>query len=466
MRDARRIHGARRMHGTDRDAPHRHATFRHAPRRHGLHLVAALLGAALLAWWPSPQAAAQVDRSEQQRLQAAIDDGQRLLESRQAEIESITRELGVLDASLREQLAERDRVAGRIRELQAQQAALMDDVRRLEGERDEALARIAVLEGDLALMEERVRGLLVNLHRSRTGASAGVLARAESFHDLRVKQFYVGLLAQQDVAVVRDLDALLQSIDAERRTLEERIAELGRRRDELAATVLELEGTQVQLATLIAELESTQAGRRAQQRALLQEQQALEAELQRLDQALLQEIARLEAEERRLRQQAQDFVDDRARAAALTAEADRARARIDNLTAPTPAPAAGYVSPLDDAVVTSRFGDGNNSFVSLRASSEGAAVRAVRGGVIISVASGGVNVGHMVAVRHDDTITTVYTNLQPPVVEVGDLVDGGQVVGYLGGSTFVPPDVLRFYVRSTNAAGMAVFVDPAPVLGL
>ncbi len=428
--------------------------------------LVALALAALLAVTLAPHVSAQVDRSEQLRLQDAIDEGQRLLESRRAEIEAITRELGALDASLREQVAERDRVANRILELQRQRDELTAEVARLEGERDAALERIAALEADLALMEERVRGLLVNLHRSRSGRVAGVLARAESFHDLRVTQYYVGLLAQHDVAVVRDLDTLLQSIEVERSELEARIAELAARRDELAATVVQLEGTQVQLATLIAELESTQAGQRAQQRALLQGQEALEQELQRLDQALLQEIARLEAEERRLRQQAQEFVDDRARAASLSAQADQARARIDNLTSPTPAPAAGYVSPLDDAVVTSRFGEGNNSFVSLRASAAGAAARSVRGGVVISVASGGVNVGYMVAVRHDETITTVYTNLQPPVVEVGDRVSSGQVVGYLGGSTFVPPDVLRFYVRSTNAAGTAVFVDPASVLGI
>ena len=430
--------------------------------RAGLSIVLA----ALLTLAPTPGAWAQVDRSEQLRLQRAIDDGQQLFASRRAEIESITRELGELDASLREQLAERDRVANRIGDLQRQRDELAGQVERLQAERDAALARIAALEDDLALMEERVRGLLVNLHRSRSGVAAGVLARAESFHDLRVKQYYVGLLAQQDVAVVRDLDALLRSIEVERAELESRIAELAARRDELATTVTQLEGTQVQLATLIAELESTQAGRAAQQRALLQQQDALEAELQQLDQALVQEVARLEAEERRLRQQAQEFVDDRARAEALSAQADAARARIDNLTAPTPSPAAGYVSPLDDAVVTSRFGEGNNSFVSLRASSEGAAVRSVRGGVVISVASGGVNVGYMVAVRHDPTVTTVYTNLQPPVVAVGDAVAGGQVVGYLGGSTFVPPNVLRFYVRNTNAAGTAVFVDPGPVLGL
>jgi septal ring factor EnvC (AmiA/AmiB activator) len=458
------------------DGP-RAASSRGRARRRGVRLgrrvrtrwrprLAALALAALVALAPLAVVGAQVDRSEQQRLQSAIDAGQRLLTSRRAEIAAITRELGELDARLTEQIAERDRVANRITELRGQRDALARDVQRLQGERDAALVRIAGLEADLALMEERVRGLLIGLHRSRTGRVAGVLARAESFHDLRVKQHYVGLLAQQDVAVVRDLDTLLQSIAAERLELEARIAELAARRDELATTVTQLEGTQVQLATLIAELQSTQAGRAAQQRSLLQEQEALAAELQRLDQALAREVARLEAEERRLRQEAQAFVADRARAEALRAEADQARARIDNLTAPSPAPAAGYVSPLDDAVVTSRFGEGNNSFVSLRASSDGAAVRAVRGGVVISVASGGVNVGHMVAVRHDATLTTVYTNLQPPVVAVGDAVSGGQVVGYLGGSSFVPPDVLRFYVRSTNPAGTAVFVDPGPVLGL
>jgi murein DD-endopeptidase MepM/ murein hydrolase activator NlpD len=181
---------------------------------------------------------------------------------------------------------------------------------------------------------------------------------------------------------------------------------------------------------------------------------------------LAQEIARLEAEERRLRQQAQSFVDDRARQASLQAQADATRARIDNLTAPVPSPAQGYVAPLDDSVVIGRFGEGNNSFVSLRAAVEGAAVRSVRAGVVISVAPIGANDGFLVAVRHDATTTTVYTNLRPPVVVTGDAVERGAVLGYLGGGTLIPPDVLRFYVRRTDGAGNAVFVDPGPVLGI
>jgi murein DD-endopeptidase MepM/ murein hydrolase activator NlpD len=172
------------------------------------------------------------------------------------------------------------------------------------------------------------------------------------------------------------------------------------------------------------------------------------------------------AEERRLRQQAETFVNDRSRQATLTAEADATRARIDNLTAPSPAPAAGYVSPLDQSVLVTRFGEGNNSFVSLRASTAGAAVRAVQAGVVISVAPIGANDGYLVAVRHNPTTTTVYTNLRPPVVATGDAVNAGTVLGYLGGGTLIPPDVLRFYVRRSDAGGNAVFVDPGPVLGL
>lgn len=210
------------------------------------------------------------------------------------------------------------------------------------------------------------------------------------------------------------------------------IAELEARREALAANALELDDARVRLESLIAELRATEAGQRAQQRSLLEAQEALASQLDALDRALAQEIARLEAEERRLRQQAQTFVDDRERQAELEAQADATRARIDNLTAPAPSPAAGYVSPLDTSVVLSRFGDGNSSFVSLRADAEGAAVRSVRAGVVFTVAPIGANDGYLVAVRHDATTTTVYTNLRPPVVVTGDAVDAGTVLGYLG----------------------------------
>lgn len=428
------------------------------------HWAVGLVALLTLAW--APLAVAQVDRGEQQRLEAEIAAGQRNLEARRAEIDAITRELGTTEASLRARVDERDRVSRQLRELELQRDDLQAGIATLRGEVAETEARVTSLEADLAQIQGRVQGLLLNLHRQRAAGYGTSLARADSFHDLAVQRHYVGLMAAQDVALVTELDAVLTELGDARRRLDEQIADLEARGRALAANAAELQDARIRLDSLITELRATEAGQRAQQRALLEAQEALARQLDGLERALANEIARLEAEERRLRQQAQTFVDDRARQAELQAQADATRARIDNLTAPVPAPSGGYVAPLDRSVLVSRFGEGNNSFVSLRAADEGAAVRVVRGGVVISVAPIGANDGYLVAVRHDASTTTVYTGLRPPVVAVGDAVAGGAVLGYLGGGTLIPPDVLRFYVRRTDAAGNAVFVDPAPVLGL
>jgi septal ring factor EnvC (AmiA/AmiB activator) len=429
-------------------------------------LVRLLIALVLTLGATAPLALGQIDRSAQARLESEIGEGQRLLAARQAEIAAITRELGTTETTLRGRIAERDRVSDQLSELRLQREELRSGVVALQREVAATEARVAELDADLERMKSRVQGLLLNLHRQRAAGYGTSLARADSFHDLAVRQQFVSLLAAQDVAVVNDLDAIITELGRARQQLAEQIGALEARERQLAANAVELEGARVRLDTLIAELRSSEAGQRAQQRALLEAQEALAAQLGQLDRALAQEIARLEAEERRLRQQAQSFLEDRNRQAELEAQADATRARIDNLTAPAPAPVAGYVAPLDDSVVIGRFGEGNNSFVSLRATREGAAVRAVRGGVIISVAPIGANDGYLVAVRHDATTTTVYTNLRPPVVATGDAVDPGTVLGYLGGGTLIPPDVLRFYVRRTDAGGNAVFVDPGPVLGL
>ncbi len=425
-------------------------------------LVAVALAAVLLI---VNGAMAQVDPSERLRIEAEIGAGQRLLEARRAEIAEITGDLGAIDASLRARIAERDRASADLAELQRQRADLQAGLATLRADVAATEERVAALEVDLESVKGRVQGLLLNLHRQRAAGYGTALARAESFHDLAVQQRFLGLMAEQDVAVVTELDAVITELEAARVRLETQIAELEARERQLAQNAVELEGTRTRLDTLIAELRATEAGRQAEQRSLLEAQNALAAQLDRLDRALAEEVARLVAEERQLRQQAQSFLDDRARANELEAQADATRARIDNLTNPVPAPAAGYVAPLDSSTLLTRFGEANSSFVRLRANAEGAAVRVVRGGVVVSVTPIGANDGYLVAVQHDPSMTTVYTNLRPPVVEVGDSVQAGTVLGYLGGGSLIPPDVLHFYVRRTSD-GNSVFVDPAPVLGL
>lgn len=426
-----------------------------------LALLLASLAAALLTL-----ASAQVDRSEQARLEAEISAGRSQLEARRAEIAAITAELGATESVLRGRINERDALSRQLRDLEVQRNDLQRGIATLERDIARTEARVAELDADLESLKERVQGLLVNLHRQRTAGFSTPLAGAETFHDLAVQSFFVNLIAAQDVALVQELDVLLRELEAERARLQRQVSELEASVAALARNAAEVNDARIRLDAIIVELRATEAGQRAQQRSLLEAQEALEAQLGSLDRALAQEIARLQAEERRLREEAARAAANRERQQELETQADAARARIDNLTGPAPRPASGFVAPLDSSVVVSRFGERNNSFVALRAAQEGAAVRSVQGGVVISVAPIGANDGYLVAVRHDASTTSVYTNLQPPVVATGDAVNAGSILGYLGGGTLIPPDVLRFYIRRTDTAGNAVFVDPANVLGL
>ena len=52
------------------------------------------------------------------------------------------------------------------------------------------------------MLKVRIQALLVNLHRQRANRFGQVLARANSFHELQVRNYYLSLLAEQDVEVV------------------------------------------------------------------------------------------------------------------------------------------------------------------------------------------------------------------------------------------------------------------------
>lgn len=434
---------------------------RSAIRRAGRVALMLVLTAAVL----GPVAHAQLDTSVRDQLESQASEYERLLQERRAEIARIDDALGELAQQLEARIAERDRVSTQLANLTAEERALQARIAQLASERADTEARIEQEEADLARLRARIRALLVNLHRQRSGRGVNALAGAESLHDLRVKNMYLTLLSRQDVALVEEVDAQLASLRTLRERLAGQLAEASAAQDELNATRVSLETARAELQSIIAELNATREGQQAQQAAQLEAQSRLEAELADTEARLQQEIRRLEAEERRLREQAEAFVGDRERQQQLEAEADRTRERIRALTSPSSPNESGFVGPLDGGRLLSRYGDGNNSFVSLQAAQAGAAVYAVQGGVVIAAQSIGANDGFMVAVRHDDELTTVYTNLRNPPVQVGDTVPRGGVIGYLGGGTIPPPDVLRLYAR-LRSGGREAFVDPLPLLGL
>ncbi len=404
-----------------------------------------------------------VDDSQKRALEQDIGRYNELLESRNDEIDSIEAALGSTAAELTAQIAERDRVNEELRDLRSQQGQLEEDVGQLEVRRDETESRIEVLTGQLDELKGRIRGLLNNLYRQRAAGFASGLARSRSFHELQVHNYYLALLSRQDVEVVTELDRLLGDLKAAQQELANQLAALQQKQIELASNAAQQETKRAQLETLIANLEATRNGQLAQKQSLLEEQNKLEASLTGLRGQLEAEIDRLRQAEAKARSEAEQYAQDREQQLAFQQQADAAQARLDTLTTPE-ALATGFVMPLEQGRVVSRFGEGNNSYIAIEATVANAAVRAVQAGTVVAISYLGANFGYMVAVQHGNGLTTVYTNLREPVVKLFDPVAGGEVLGYLGGGT-LSSRLLPFYARTEASTGRAVFVDPAPLLG-
>lgn len=418
----------------------------------------------LIALFSLAGAQAQLDSPERRQLERDLERYEELLTERTAELGRIEALLGETAANMRARIRERDLVSEELAAKRREREELLGQIEALGAQVRAAEERILQQEARLAELKVRVQELLVSVYKQRGRRSAAGLAGSASFHELRVRNHYLGLLARQDADVITELDRAIVELEGERARLNAHLAELEAAEVELAAAEAELQRSVARLAAIIDELNATQAGQAAQQEALIAEQTQIERSLGDVTAQLEREIARLREEERRAREAAAAYAQDRARQLELERQADEARARADALAAPAPPIETGYSRPFDGASLISRYGERNNSYIGIRAPVANAAVRAVQSGRVAAVTYLGANLGYMVAVQHSDGLMTIYVNLRQPLVELGHLVSQSEILGYLGGGTLTRNDVLQFYAQRTAASGNA-FIDPAPLLG-
>ncbi len=411
-------------------------------------------------------AAAQgnLDSPERQALERDLQRHQQLLEERANELRRIEQALGDTAATLNQRIRERDSVSEQLAQRRREREQLVSQINTLEAEREDTEERIALLEGRIGELKVRVQDLLVSLYMQRGRRTAAGLAGTETFHEMRVRNHYLGLLSEQDADVLRELDSVLTSLGVEREQLAQQLAQLNTAEADLARAEEELQSTQARLAQVIDDLNATQAGQLIQQQALMEEQSRTEQEIGNVTQQLEREIARLREVERQAREEAERYANDRDRQLRAQQEADRARAQADALAAPLPATATGFIRPFEEARLISRYMEGNNSYIGIVAPVENAAVRAVQAGRVSAIQWMGANLGYMLVLQHDGELMTIYLNLRQPLVEQYEVVAQGAIIGYLGGGTLTRADVLQFYAQR-SVSGQSTFIDPAPLLG-
>lgn len=423
-----------------------------------------LVGILLFSFLPSFLALAFTQETSEQlkNIEQYIQNSQAKLLEYQQQINAIESELGSMAGAFDEQIAQRDAINADIQELRRKNDLLRVQIAENKAQLAATEAQFTELRTTIEQLRVRVQKLLISLYKDRTNRYARVLAKADTFQELRVKNYFLSILSTQDIQIINDLNKAvlelntLQEQQAQQiEMIDTQIKEHERGEAILASKRREVEG-------IIAELDSTREGRLATQRAIFREAVNLEEAITGLERDREAEIQRLKAEAEEKRRHAAKAATQIERDR-FNQEATDADSRASNLAAPPPNLNPNYVSPLDSLTVEVPFGEAGK-FIILRAAASGAAVRAVQPGNILEVRKVSANDGYIVVIGHASGITTAYVNLQEnPPVRIGQQVSQGTVIGYVGGG--LQSDTLKLFMR-IEKDGAGIYVDPAGIIGL
>ena len=340
--------------------------------------------------------------------------------------------------------------------------------------------RIGTLQERLASLQERLQGLLVNLHKERGGRYARLLSQSESIFDLRVKSYYLSRLTQQDVSLIEEMNRTVAELQNAQLTLSTQIEDLNIQEAQLAENQSALQGVREDLAGVIAELEQTREGQLAQQQVLLSEQADIEQTLANAEAALQEELARLRraaelarrreaaarereaaARERNAEEQQRQAAEEAVREwQQFSQEAEELEDQIRTLETPSSLGEGEFTLPFVNPELVSGFREGGASQILLR----GRAAPARR----FARSKGGTvwrdepNFCRTVATWSPSSTAptspplTLICNFLTAYSAIGDQVEQGQIIGYLGGGTLTPPDTLQFWMGTPQGSGRGV----------
>ncbi|GAA6743464.1 murein hydrolase activator EnvC family protein [Thermus antranikianii] len=410
-----------------------------------------LLCPALLPWALGQTVPAQ-ERTVR-NLEGQLERAKALEEQSQRRIRILNQELSRLSTRVENLLKEKARLEGEITRLERERAALSRQIAQLKEEIRWTEGRIAQLEKDLESLKERLQALMRSLHREKAGRYLPLL-RAQSFTDLAVRARWVGYISRQDADLVRALQATLKALREERERLGLLLADLTAKEKALRETQRALEGQKRELEATLSSLEREAQGKRALLREALQERQRLQAELAQLQARVLAERQRLlelkRQEEERRRREA-----ERRQAAAQPAPRE---ASVVVPPPPLPATVGRLAFPVPGGRILVPYGQ-EGPFQVIQGPAPGSPVQAAAEGYVAGILYLP-NLGYTVMLVHTETLSTVYTNLQEPLVQEGQRVERGQLLGYTGGGLLIRPEELEFRV-AVRIGGETRFVDPS-----
>lgn len=371
------------------------------------------------------------DASDLEEIQRELAAVEAQIKDARTEASSIGRQVATAQAKLSEAVSEYEAATARVAEASDQVALTETRVSTLQGEQITLEAQLARTELELADLQDRLETQAVAMYMQASALPSLNFLAQSSIAEAATALAYAGDIYAHDDDVFSSFSILKREEERQRDALEVRKAE--------AET--ELARLQEYKAALV--VEEAEANR------ILGNAQSQAAEVQSLLRQINSEIAAAEEHKDGLE----------ADAAALERE-------IEDRQDPG-GEAPGVLGwPLNGRVV-SRFGYRIHPILGSRRmhtgididGSTGDAIRAAEAGrVILAQTYGGY--GRAIVIDHGGGMATLYAHQSSLAVSVGDTVERGETIGYVGCTGLCTGPHLHFEVRINGG-----FVDPMDYLG-
>jgi murein DD-endopeptidase MepM/ murein hydrolase activator NlpD len=393
------------------------------PRRLASLGLVALVAAGLAVGASSGGSGAQAGGDRRQQLQDQIGEASAAEAAALAELQGIRDRKSVIDARVAELDAQVATAEAKLAPLEAEAARITAIV-------DQLTIELAAVQLKLDEAQVRFDASAAQLYRSaRRGASYDVVLAARPAN-LVQQDKYLDRVSEDREKLVRRVTNLRDDVNAKR----EQIAAQKAKADSAAA---EAAAARDQIATLRAEIEPARAEAASQESA---ERSALES--------IQGNKAQYEAE-----------------LASLQAASDSISSRLRGIGSGPGQPGPCQARPVPGGI-SSGFGaryhpvlhyTRMHSGADMSAGS-GTPIRSCRAGTVV-IAGGQGGYGNTVVVDHGGGMATLYAHQSRIGVSVGQVVNAGDVIGYVGSTGMSTGPHLHFEVRLSGNP-----VDPAPYL--
>lgn len=333
------------------------------------------------------------------------------------------------------------------------QTALTNKISVVEQKVDAARESIRLMDEQILATEKKLEASRVEyqstidlfaqritaLYKSGSISTLEILLNSQSFSDFAMKTELMACVARHDQAMLDKIEEYLEKTKEDRESLQAMRAEETQIKKDLEDDQKELEALYAENRAVINRLEAD----KQKTNELLQANEEEDAELEEK----LQDLIRKKTEEEQHRQQGGIPV------------TPSVPGMHDGFSPRWPVPGVGLGN------ITGHFGDiydfdsGPHKGLDIGAN-YGTPIVAAQAGQVIS-AEFHYSWGNNVLIWHNGTFSTRYAHCSSLAVSVGDYVEQGDVIGYVGSTGFSMGNHLHFEVYYNG-----VRVDPDPYLGI